>query len=638
MNSATYSPDDNKLRLSCAHRLDAETYARAKAAGFRWAPKQEVFFATWCPAAEDFAVELAGEIGDDDTSLCDRAEARAERFEGYSDNRAQDAESARKAVAAISDHIPFGQPILVGHHSERHARRDAEKIENGMRRAVRMWETSQYWTERAAGALRHAKYKERPDVRERRIKGIEADLRKVQRSTKDADRFTELWQKATNEAQALAVANFDHISREFPLATYPRLRPDASQYEGAMSLWSAIEGGVIGWELARDIATRAHQRGSEHRARWIAHYENRLTYERAMLADQGGGAADRWNFEVGGQILRRYGQWFYIVRVNPTSVSVSGHFASTVPFDEIKDYRPPTPEQTAAVAKAMKTPPLCNYPGEGFKHLTRAELAAAPERRWSDFPKTETIKATDTHGAHRVPCCRGVKQWDHVGVYLTDAPLKPAPLKDSNAPALNLKPTREPGATRAAPPAEKPQAEQFAAMKETLRAGVQVVSAPQLFPTPADLAARMVELADIQPGDRVLEPSAGTGNLLTAVLECGTGAELVAVEINFDLAKRLRAYGHNDVRTADFLACNGDLGTFDRILMNPPFAQAQDIEHIEHALHMLKPGGKLVAICANGPRQQERLKPIADEWHDLAPDTFAGTSVRAALLTISKPA
>jgi hypothetical protein len=49
---------------------------------------------------------------------------------------------------------------------------------------------------------------------------------------------------------------------------------------------------------------------------------------------------------------------------------------------------------------------------------------------------------------------------------------------------------------------------------------------------------------------------------------------------------------------------------------------------------MLKPGGRLVAICANGPRQREQLQPIAAEWYDLAPGTFAGTGVNAALLVI----
>jgi hypothetical protein len=171
--SATYSPEDNKLRLRLV-APDAETYARVKAP-LRVGPEQKLFVApAWSPAREDLLIELAGEVGDEDTSLVERAEERAERFEDYQTARTDDAERARRGVAAIADNIPFGQPILVGHHSERHARKDAERIQNGMRRAVKMWETAQYWQDRAKGALRAAKYKERPDVRARRIKA-EAD-------------------------------------------------------------------------------------------------------------------------------------------------------------------------------------------------------------------------------------------------------------------------------------------------------------------------------------------------------------------------------------------------------------------------------------------------------------------------------
>jgi hypothetical protein len=85
MMNATYSPEDNKLRLYSVTRLDTETYQRVRAAGFIWAPKQELFVAPmWTPAREDLLIELCGEIGDEDTSLVERAKERAERFEGYS--------------------------------------------------------------------------------------------------------------------------------------------------------------------------------------------------------------------------------------------------------------------------------------------------------------------------------------------------------------------------------------------------------------------------------------------------------------------------------------------------------------------------------------------------------------------------
>ena len=164
--SATYSPEDNKLRLYSLTRLCPATYDRVKAAGFKWAPAQKLFVApAWSPSREDLLIELCGEIGDEDTSLLERSSERAERFEDYSDSRKADAEAAYSAVSAIADNIPLGQPILVGHHSERHARKDKERIENGMRRAVKAWETSQYWLDRAKGAIAHAKYKELPAVR-----------------------------------------------------------------------------------------------------------------------------------------------------------------------------------------------------------------------------------------------------------------------------------------------------------------------------------------------------------------------------------------------------------------------------------------------------------------------------------------
>jgi 16S rRNA G1207 methylase RsmC len=65
------------------------------------------------------------------------------------------------------------------------------------------------------------------------------------------------------------------------------------------------------------------------------------------------------------------------------------------------------------------------------------------------------------------------------------------------------------------------------------------------------------------------------------------------------------------------------IGTYDRILMNPPFANGADIKHILHAIELLKPGGRLVAICADGPRQRDRLGPLAMLWIQLPHDTFA---------------
>src|SRR5205085_10543186 len=114
---------------------------------------------------------------------------------------------------------------------------------------------------------------------------------------------------------------------------------------------------------------------------------------------------------------------------------------------------------------------------------------------------------------------------------------------------------------------------------------------------------------------------------------------LHAIEINFELAKQLQiAFGTvATVHNFDFLEyLPEDFVPFDRIVMNPPFANGADILHIKHALKMLAPDGRLVALCANGPRLREQLMPLASEWIDLPEASFKeqGTNVNVALVII----
>ncbi|SSI62416.1 Uncharacterised protein [Klebsiella pneumoniae] len=105
---ATYSPDDNKLRLYASLRLDEETYSLINKAGFRWAPKQELFVApAWTPGREDVLLSLAGDIEDEDSTLFDRQEQRAGRFSDYSDRRAVESEQALAHVYGSTTYCNF---------------------------------------------------------------------------------------------------------------------------------------------------------------------------------------------------------------------------------------------------------------------------------------------------------------------------------------------------------------------------------------------------------------------------------------------------------------------------------------------------------------------------------------------------
>ena len=573
--TATYSPEDNKLRLYATTRLDAELYARVKSAGFIWAPKQELFVApAWTPEREDLLLDLCGEIGDEDTSLVERAEERAERFEDYSEKRGEEAESARAGVSAIADNIPLGQPILVGHHSERHARKDAERIENGMRKAVKLWETSKYWQCRAEGALRHAKYKEKPEVRARRIKGLEADKRKQERNKADAEKTIKLWSNLHEP---------DSLKRKdgTPTTFQERARFIAGRTNTtSMEVYLGLDKGTITPEEAQERTLKmAH--GSIARAeRWIAHLDNRILYEKTMLDEQGA-----------------------------TSLLDKKPRPKQLP---LCNYR----QEVISCENVYHRGEFINYPQI---EMTAAEYAAIP----NDYKGTRVVD-----NSHRIRVC--MRKMSLNCVFLTDSKVhdKPEPQakldrREEEPPALSEHRYHAPERTA------------FDDLKEQLKAGVQVVSAPQLFPTPPTLAAQMVEMADIEPQHRVLEPSAGTGNILRAI---GPQPDKVAVEINSQLVSALIRQGHSGLRIheGDFLEQNGNLGTFDRIVMNPPFHNAEDIKHILHARKFLNPNGKLVAICANGPRQQAQLRPFADTWEELPEETFSeqGTNVRTVLLTM----
>lgn len=596
MMTATYSPDDNKLRLYSVTRLDPETYARVRAAGFIWAPKQDLFVAPmWTPDRADLLLELCGEIDDEDTSLADRADERADRFEDYSEKRAGDAKRTEAAVSRLADGIPLGQPILVGHHSERHARRDAERIDRGMRRTLQLWKTSAYWERRAAGALRHAKYKERADVRARRIKTIEADKRKRERERDEAAKWVRGWAKlnAPHRGEELhpGVYAMDgapcddalRMRRALALANYSRVSVSATaERPHGSSLWSELSDGRVTPRAAQLLALKAHARTIARSRRWIDHFDNRLTYERAMLGEQG--------------------------RL---------------------DLLAPKPKS----AKAQL--PLCNYRAPGgldieniydrgrMIHYPQVEMTAAEYTAINkDYKGTRVVDHS-----HRVRTC--MQRLSLVCVFLTDS-------KVHDRPAAVTPVLPEPRAVRSYTPRTPSEAEQeIERLRAGVAAGVQVVSAPQLFPTPAALAERVIDLAEINEGDRVLEPSAGTGSLASAVV-LKTRGSLLCIEINPRLVEGLQRAGY-PTDCADFLRWNTDHRLrFDRIVMNPPFADGIDITHIEHARRMLSPGGRLVSICANGPRQRAALQDDAAEWIDLPAGTFAeaGTQVNTAIVVI----
>lgn len=573
--SATYSPEDNKIRMTFPGRLDPEIYAVVKAAGFAWAPRQEVFVApAWSPQREDVALALCGEIDAEESTMAERAAERAERFSGYSASRAKDAQAAGNAAHAVAGRFEFGQPILIGHHSEKRARKDAEKIQNSLEKSAKAWETAAYWKGRAHAATAHADYKADPAVRARRIKGLEADKRKVEKQRDEYAKELAFWSSEgmTHEKGLLHAGNSRCNLR------LPRKDGDRPDFDQRPDFYSALSNSYPNLYATRTIeevvnhAKVGYPRLISGRQRWINHLENRMTYERAMMGESGGLATDQVKPEKGGAVKCLWaprGGWAYIVKVNKVTVTIKHTW-----LDGGKAF--------------SKNEPMDKIQGV----MTAAQVQAARDAG-------ELVETADK-----------------TGFVLTSAPV-PAP--------------------KVYTPCELETAARMA--KDAAKAGVTVAVAHDLFPTPAAIVERMMELADIRPGMTVLEPSAGTGNILRAIPCVRPAGAVAAVEIVPALACAPAIVDHADtVHNGDFLALDSHYFgcLFDRIVMNPPFSGGVDIAHILHAVKFLAPGGRIVALCAGGPRQESALRPLSTEWERLPAGSFkeAGTGVSVVLLTI----
>lgn len=202
-------------------------------------------------------------------------------------------------------------------------------------------------------------------------------------------------------------------------------------------------------------------------------------------------------------------------------------------------------------------------------------------------------------------------------------------------------------ALRAAYP-EEAAAPDPRAKLERLEAAIRFSPIHGFFPTPPSLIRRIIDLADVQQDQRVLEPSAGNGALAEAAQEAG-GA-VVCCEINGALREILTVKGFT-VIAADFMDWE-PRPVQDRIVANPPFERGQDRDHIRRMYDHLAPGGRLVSVCSTGPffrthtadvAFREWLDRVGAEVEDVEPGAFSGsdafrkTGVSVKLVLIDKP-
>ena len=117
---------------------------------------------------------------------------------------------------------------------------------------------------------------------------------------------------------------------------------------------------------------------------------------------------------------------------------------------------------------------------------------------------------------------------------------------------------------------------------------------PDFYPTPPEVAATMLDPLDLR-GRIVVEPSAGSGNLVQAALARGA-EEVLCCEPEPKLRAILAAITGSRLISNDWLAVTADqISHIDAIVMNPPFSA--DERHILHAWAIAPPGCEIVALA-----------------------------------------
>ncbi|MEY2643703.1 MAG: hypothetical protein RLZZ611_352 [Cyanobacteriota bacterium] len=170
---------------------------------------------------------------------------------------------------------------------------------------------------------------------------------------------------------------------------------------------------------------------------------------------------------------------------------------------------------------------------------------------------------------------------------------------------------------------------------------------PDFYPTPPEVAATMLDPIDLR-GRVVVEPSAGSGNLVQACRERGA-AEVLAVEPEPRLRGLLASTGQCQLIGHDWRAITADqIAHADAIVMNPPFSA--DEHHILHAWEIAPPGCEIVALCNwatvdgyRSTRAQLELLQLIEAYGDhqnlgqCFEDAERSTRVSVGLVRLTKP-
>jgi hypothetical protein len=239
-------------------------------------------------------------VVDAEADRAQRQDDRAGVLAAKADRRAADAETAWEAEARASAAVPpGGEPIKIGHHSESRHRKAIDRAHETLGRAVQASDAATEAARRAQVAAATTAHRHNPVTVKNRIDKLEAEQRRDERA-RDGHR---------------------RVVARTATATY------------------VDEFGPATGTYREQILARMAQRADE-----IAHWQA------IYAAQQAAGIANTFGPDTiaKGDLIKKRGAWYQVVRVNPKSVSVQVQAGATwthkIAYHEISDHQPGDPQ------------------------------------------------------------------------------------------------------------------------------------------------------------------------------------------------------------------------------------------------------------------------------------------------------
>ena len=228
----------------------------------------------------------------------DRAERQQDRADALAAKASRQADAARAAhehARQLTEHIPFGQPILVGHHSEGRMRRHAKRIHAAMDATVQAATEAEETQRRAQVAQIGTDARYNPVTIANRITRLTAEHARITRQLNGHTRTVAVSTDGTRHIETTTPASGQH---------HDRLTQRLAHITGQLTYWQAIRQE----QITTGTAT-GHGPATIHK----------------------------------GDTVQIRGRWYTVVRANKKTVTVPstlGAWTDTAPYHEIQDHRP----------------------------------------------------------------------------------------------------------------------------------------------------------------------------------------------------------------------------------------------------------------------------------------------------------